>query len=185
MKDIVASAIKVAQNGGDVSKYFEANLPSILGIVKDVAKDAATYIPGLPAGNLEAYLIGTMKWISPEPGKQYDDAFGTGRKKLTEKQQEEFAESGMTIQEYWDYRDALGQLNKQAEKLDYIHGMDVDKDTKYVLKWYLFDADKAAEEDPERFEWLENEIGYVEYRELDKDAQQKWSWAYNNQEEYE
>lgn len=185
MKDIVAGAIKVAQNGGNVSKYFEANLPSILGIVKDIAKDAATYIPGLPAGNLEAYLTGTMKWISPELGKQYDDAFGTGRKKLTEKQQEEFAESGMTIQEYWDYRDALGKLNKQAEKLDYINSMDVDEDTKYVLKWYLFDADKAAEEDPERFEWLENEIGYVEYRELDKDAQEKWSWAYNNQEEYE
>ena len=185
IKEIVEGAIEVGQNGGDVAKYFEANMPHILGIVKDVAKDAATYIPGLPASNLESYLIGALKLASPELGKQYDDAFGAGRDKLTPKQQEEFAESGMTIQEYWNYREGLSKLSKQAEKLDYINSLDVDEDTKYVLKWYLFDADKAAEEDPERFAWLENEIGYVEYRELDKDAQEKWSWAYNNQEEYE
>ena len=41
------------------------------------------YLSGMPASNLEAYLTGALKWISPELGAAYDDLFSdTGKSDL-------------------------------------------------------------------------------------------------------
>ncbi len=75
MRDLVADAWDVVKNGGDLGEYFGKNSGTILSCIKDLAEAAAMYLPGLPASNLEAYLMGAVKWISPELGAAYDDLF--------------------------------------------------------------------------------------------------------------
>lgn len=83
VREIIAGAAEVADNGGDVGEYLCKNSGKILGGIKDLASNAAMYIAGFPAGNLEAYLIGALKWISPELGTAYDDLFSdTGKSDL-------------------------------------------------------------------------------------------------------
>ena len=78
MREIIAGAVKVAVKGGDVGQYFKENGRDILGSVKDLAETFVMYMPGLsvsglPVSNIEAYLLGAVKWISPELGAAYDD----------------------------------------------------------------------------------------------------------------
>lgn len=78
MREIVAGAVKVAVNGGDIGQYFKENGRDILGSIKDLAETVVMYVPGLsisglPVSNIEAYLLGAVKWISPELGAAYDD----------------------------------------------------------------------------------------------------------------
>jgi hypothetical protein len=128
---------------------------------------------------LQAALFG--KWS----GKNAQQYLEEGRKPLSAKQTREFFESGMTIQEYWDYRDEMTKLKKQDEKLALINGMNITEDQKRVLKSYLFDEEKYAEENPEKYAFLEEEgIGYLGWKELPDDAQQAWSWAFKHQDEY-
>lgn len=75
MRDLVADAWDVVKNGGDLGEYFGKNSGTILSCVKDLAEAAAMYLPGLPVSNLEAYLMGAVKWVSPELGAAYDDLF--------------------------------------------------------------------------------------------------------------
>ena len=114
------------------------------------------------------------------------DYFDDERSPLSEKQIHEFADSGMSIQDYWKYRDVLKDLDKQAEKVEYINGLNLTKRQKTVLKSYLFDEAKYAEENPEKYAFLENEgIGYIGYKEADEDTQSAWSWAFKHQAEYQ
>ena len=78
MREIIAGAVKVAVNGGNVGQYFRENGREILGSVKELAETFVMYVPGLstsgvPVSNIEAYLMGGLKWISPELGTAYDD----------------------------------------------------------------------------------------------------------------
>lgn len=83
MRDIVAGGWDVLKNGGNLGDYFSKHSGQILGGIKNLAEAAAMYLPGLPASNLEAYLVGAMKWISPELGAAYDDLFSdTGKSDL-------------------------------------------------------------------------------------------------------
>ena len=83
MRDIVAGGWDVLKNGGNLGDYFSKHSGQIMGGIKDLAEAAAMYLPGLPASNLEAYLVGAMKWISPELGAAYDDLFSdTGKSDL-------------------------------------------------------------------------------------------------------
>lgn len=126
---------------------------------------------------LQAALFG--KW-SGQNAQQYLEE---GRKPLSAKQTREFFESGMTIQEYWDYRDEMTKLKKQDEKLALINGMDITEDQKRVLKSYLFDEEKYAEENQEKYAFLEEEgIGYLGWKELPDDAKDAWDWAFENQD---
>lgn len=79
--DICAGAINVLNGGGDVGKYFSKKSSEIIGGIRDIAKTCATYIWGLPADNLEKYLLGAVKWVSPELGAAYDDITDTVQKK--------------------------------------------------------------------------------------------------------
>jgi hypothetical protein len=83
MRDLVAGGWDVLKNGGDLGDYFSKHSGEMLGGIKDLAKAAAMYLSGMPASNLEAYLTGAMKWISPELGAAYDDLFTeTGKSDL-------------------------------------------------------------------------------------------------------
>lgn len=83
MRDLVAGGWDVLKNGGNLGDYFSKHSGEMLGGIKDLAKAAAMYLSGMPASNLEAYLTGAMKWISPELGAAYDDLFAeTGKSDL-------------------------------------------------------------------------------------------------------
>lgn len=78
--DIISDWKDIQDNGGDLGEYFRRHGNDILGTIKNVAKTVAVYIPGLPANNLEAYLLGPMKWISPELETAYEDLMKTADK---------------------------------------------------------------------------------------------------------
>lgn len=85
MRDIVTGGWDILKNGGNLADYFSKHSGDILGSIKDLAAAAATYLPGMPVNNLEAYLVGAMKWISPELGAAYDDLFSdVGKNDLAE-----------------------------------------------------------------------------------------------------
>ena len=73
--DVVAQAVSVAQSGGNGWQHLQENSGAMLGAVKDVAEAIAAYGFGIPVGNAEAYLLGALKWISPEFAAAYEDAF--------------------------------------------------------------------------------------------------------------
>lgn len=105
---------------------------------------------------------------------------------LKEKQIQEYAEADMPIADYWKYREGLKEFTTQAEKADYINGLDISKEQKNVLKSYLYDEEGYKEKNPEKYAFLESEgIGYIGYKELDEDTQSAWSWAFKHQDEYE
>lgn len=79
IREIVAGCADVADKGGDVGEYFRSHENDILGGVKELAQTAATYL-GIPANNVEAYLLGPMKWVSPALNTAYEDLFDTARK---------------------------------------------------------------------------------------------------------
>jgi hypothetical protein len=122
------------------------------------------------------------QWAS----KNARDYFDKGWKPINEKQQQEFIDSGMTFQEYHAYRDGLKDFTKEAEKVEYINGLDLTDEQKTILKSYLFDEAGYAEENPEKYAFLESEgIGYLGYKELDSEAKEAWSWAFTHQDEYQ
>lgn len=75
MRDLISGAVNVAKNNGDLGQYFKKHSRDVLGNIKSIAQTAATYVSGLPAANLEAYLLGPFKWIAPELEQRYQDLF--------------------------------------------------------------------------------------------------------------
>lgn len=66
--------IDILKNGGDLGEYMCREGNDLVGWLKDVAKDIATYGYGIPANNVEAYLLGIVRSISPEAAAAYEDA---------------------------------------------------------------------------------------------------------------
>lgn len=66
--------INILKNGGDLGEYMRREGNDLVGWLKDVAKDIATYGYGIPANNVEAYLLGIVRSISPEAATAYEDA---------------------------------------------------------------------------------------------------------------
>lgn len=66
--------IDILKNGGDLGEYMRREGNDLVGWLKDVAKDIATYGYGIPANNVEAYLLGIVRSISPEAAAAYEDA---------------------------------------------------------------------------------------------------------------
>lgn len=75
LKDLISGASDIVKNDGDLGKYFRQHSGDILGHIKETAQTAATYFTGLSVNNVEAYLLGAVKWISPELGTAYDELF--------------------------------------------------------------------------------------------------------------
>lgn len=78
--DVLKDAANVVKNGGSLGEYLHRHSGDIVGGIKDLAAAAATYLPGISVNNLEAYLIGTVRWASPELAAAYDDALATANK---------------------------------------------------------------------------------------------------------
>ena len=70
----------ILKNGGDIGEYLKRYGGDIVGEVKDFAQTVATYIPGLPVDNIEAYLLGTVRLISPAAATAYADLMKTADK---------------------------------------------------------------------------------------------------------
>ena len=66
--------IDILKIGGDLGEYMRREGNDLVGWLKDVAKDIATYGYGIPANNVEAYLLGIVRSISPEAAAAYEDA---------------------------------------------------------------------------------------------------------------
>ena len=78
--DVLKDAADVVKNGGSLGEYLHRHSGDIVGGIKDLAAAATTYLPGISVNNLEAYLIGTVRWASPELAAAYDDALATANK---------------------------------------------------------------------------------------------------------
>lgn len=78
--DVLKDAADVVKNGGSLGEYLHRYSGDIVGGIKDLADAAATYLPGISVNNLEAYLLGTVRWASPELAAAYDDALATANK---------------------------------------------------------------------------------------------------------
>lgn len=70
----------VLENKGSVMEYLRRHSGDIIGGIKETAQAGATYLVGLPVNNLESYLLGTVKWVSPELATAYEDALQTSTK---------------------------------------------------------------------------------------------------------
>lgn len=77
---LLADGADVVKNGGDVWEFLHRRGADIIGDIKEMAATVATYLPGIPVNNLEAYLLGTVRWVSPELAAAYDDALATANK---------------------------------------------------------------------------------------------------------
>ena len=78
--DVLKDAADVVKNGGSLGEYLHRYSGDIVGGIKDLAAAAATYLPGISVNNLEAHLLGTVRWASPELAAAYDDALATANK---------------------------------------------------------------------------------------------------------
>lgn len=78
--DVLKDAADVVKNGGSLGEYLHRYSGDIVGGIKDLAAAAATYLPGISVNNLEAYLLGTVRWASPELAAAYDDTLATANK---------------------------------------------------------------------------------------------------------
>ena len=79
------------------------------------------------ANRIQALLFG--QWAS-ENAQQYVEE---GRLPLKEKQIDEFAELGMSMQDYWTYRDGLSGKKTVADKFDYISNLNVTDEQKNIM----------------------------------------------------
>lgn len=70
----------IVANDGDVGEYLHRNSGEIAGGIKELAETIATYVPGISVSNLESYLLGTVRWVSPELATAYEDALQTSTK---------------------------------------------------------------------------------------------------------
>ena len=78
--DVFSDAADIVRNGGDLAEYLHRHGGDIAGGIKELAAAAATYIPGISVNNLEAYLLGTVRTVSPELAAAYEDMFQTAAK---------------------------------------------------------------------------------------------------------
>lgn len=145
---------------------------------------------------LQAGLFG--QWANSNA----QDYISNNRSPLDEKRIQEFLDVGMTIQDYWDYREGLSGMNTLAEKADYIYGLDLTDAQKNVLinniadrkedidmsdygSFGSFDEFDYAEKNPEKYSFLkENNVSYDEYMSFDDDAKDAYNWAFQNPEKF-
>ena len=82
---LLRGAVDILNNGGNLGEYLRNSGGDIVGGVKELAQAVATYFWGIPVNNVEAYLLGLVKWVSPEVATAYESAFSSAQKSdLTE-----------------------------------------------------------------------------------------------------
>ena len=78
----VTDGADLIKNKGDLTLYLKRYGNDMLGDIRNLAKEIATYGFSLPANNLETYILGTVKTVSPTLGTAYDDAMQTANRNL-------------------------------------------------------------------------------------------------------
>ena len=78
--EFVSDMTDVVVQGGSPVEYLRRYGNNYVGGIKDAAAAIATYGPGLPVNNLEAYLLGLVRWVIPEAATAYDDLIATATK---------------------------------------------------------------------------------------------------------
>ena len=148
-------------------------------------------------GNVaQAAIFG--QWASDNARDYFDNDIAP----LNEKQTQEFIDVGMTIQDYWKYREGLSQYKTLAEKADYIYGLDLTDEQKNVLinniadrkedidmsdygNYGSFEEFDYANKYPEKYEfWKQNGISYQDYASGDDDTKAAYNWAYENPDKF-
>lgn len=145
---------------------------------------------------VQAALFG--QWANKNAQNYLDNE----RSPLNAKQIQEFKKSGLSIDDYWGYRDGLKGLDTLAEKAEYINDLDFPIATKNQFinnianrkddidltdydDYGRFEEFDYAENSPEMYSFLkENGISYREYKGYDEDTKRAWTWAYKNPEKY-
>ena len=130
------------------------------------------------------------------------DYFNNERKALNEKQIQEFIDSGISIQDYWEYREGLSGLKTLNEKADYINSLDLPVKVKNLFINNLSDRKEDidlsgmggysdfneydfATKNPEKYEWLKaNGISVAEYEGSDEETKEEYDFAFKYPEKY-
>ena len=134
--------------------------------------------------------------------KNARDYFDNERSALKEKQIEEFMASGLSIQDYWDYREGLSGLSKLSEKADYIDSLDLTDEQKNLFINNIADRKEDidmsnygdfddfeefdfATKNPEKYDFLTSiGISYKDYASADDDTKEAYDWAFKNPEKF-
>ena len=145
---------------------------------------------------LQAGIFG--QWASQNAQDYFDNDYAP----LKEKQIQEFIDVGLSIQDYWKYREGLSGLKTLAEKADYINSLDLTDEQKNVLINNIADREEAidmsayddygsfeefdyAQKNPEKYEFLTSiGVSYEQYSTADEEAKKAYNWAYENPEKF-
>lgn len=105
---------------------------------------------------------------------------------LKEKQIQEYVDTGMEIQDYWDYREGLKGLDNLSDQADYINSLDIPVETKNILinnlterkepinmegygNFGSFEEFDFATKNPEKYKIAEYVGGYENYMKYQED----------------
>lgn len=131
------------------------------------------------------------------------DYFDNERKALNPKQTQELMDVGISIQDYWKYREGLNGLNTLEQKLYYIDSLNLTTAQKNVLANNLTDRkepidmsdydqfDSLAEFDyandnPEKYAFFEKiGITYEQYKNADDESKDAYDWAFKYPAKYQ
>lgn len=92
LREFISGGWDLVSHDGDLGQYIVENAGVLMGHIKDVAQVLAQQIAGVPVNNVEAYLLGALKWISPELGNAYDALWSSiGKSDLAGMEGEELA----------------------------------------------------------------------------------------------
>ena len=175
-------------------KMFDDDLP-VSGSYTD--KGALRFpVEKTPWNVAQAALFG--QWASGNARDYFDNE----RKPLEEKQINEYIDSEMAIQEYWNYRAGLSGLKTLEEKADYINSLDIplwkknlfinniaDRKEEIDLEDYgeygSLEEFDFANEYPEKYAFFkDNGISYEDYDSADKDTKSAYNWAAKDEDRY-
>lgn len=67
------TALSMIREKGSLGDYFRRHAGEILSDVHEIAELTATYLPGLPVKNVEGYLLGVLRMVSPKIYAAYED----------------------------------------------------------------------------------------------------------------
>ena len=145
---------------------------------------------------IQAGIFG--QWAN-ENAREYIDG---GYAPLSPEKTQEFIDVDLPIADYWKYREGLKGLKTNAEKADYINGLNIKDWQKNLLMNNILDRKEDvdmsnyddytnfeefdfAQKNPEKYEFFKaNGISYSDYANADEDGKSAYTWAYNNPEKY-
>ena len=120
--DFFSRGMNVLRDGGDVGKFLAQNAGEIVGGLKDTAVSVSSYF-GIPAKNLETYLLGVFQWVAPGVATAYEDLLdspekadlaGLKGKALDRRVADIMKERGVTLDK--DASDTLAAIYDAGEK---------------------------------------------------------------------